>query len=256
MNNIKINSCNITYCDHSWTFDSYMNSSWADYDLWIILEGNGTFVAKDNISISLHPGSCLVLKPNEGYKATQNINDSLVVFHTHFDYCKFIKQLALYRNLFHFDIIKYLINNIHNSYLSSDFEKSKLWMNAILLEIKNQDSLNKITKQNNRHCTIINNMITTIHKHPEQKHKLAYYAALYNYSYDYLGRIFKDVTSTSFSQYVINVRLNKSKLLLRDNQYTIKQVSAILGYTDTCFFNKQFKKFFHLTPSTYRNNIT
>lgn len=255
MENIKISNCNITYCTKSWKFDSYDNSSWLDYDLWIILDGKGTLYVKEGESYSLEVGNCFILRPEQSYSAIQDPNNMLVVFHTHFDFISKKANYKFYRSLFNFKIINYLIDNILNSYINNNVYQTKIWMSALLLEIKNQDNIDGVIRSNENHINIISEITKTIYRNPEIPHKLTNYAQKYNYSYDYLGRIFKQVTTSSFSTYVINVRLDKAKLLLRKKHMTIKEIALLLGYSDVSFFNKQFKKFINITPSQYRTSI-
>lgn len=251
MDKVKINSCAKTYCSDNWVWNSINNITWSDYDLWIVIKGYGKLYTKDS-EFNLKSGDCFILKPNEIYKASQDINNKLVIFHSHFEFINKSFDYEFYRNLCNFSNIIFLTDKLLNSYLCNSLDESLLWFKALLLEILNQDNLNKISKFNTNHNSIINEIIDSIQKNPEFKHTLSYYSGKYNYSNSYLGRIFKQFTASSFSQYTINVRLNKAKLLLHDTNLAIKQISDILGYTDTCFFSKQFKKFNDKTPIQYR----
>lgn len=67
----------------------------------------------------------------------------------------------------------------------------------------------------------------------------------------YLSRIFKKVTSQSFSDYIAEVKIEEAKLLLLQNNNRIYEVSAMLGYDDPYYFSKVFKKVTQMTPSEY-----
>ena len=68
----------------------------------------------------------------------------------------------------------------------------------------------------------------------------------------YLGRIFKEYTGVSFSSYLIELRLEKAKLLLADPTLKIYEVSERVGYNDQAHFTHVFKKFVGMTPQEYK----
>ena len=77
-------------------------------------------------------------------------------------------------------------------------------------------------------------------------------ASKYLYSEQYLSRLFKDELKTSFIEYLTNIRMWKAKELLKDKDFKIKDVSTLVGYNDTKYFYKLFKKTFGITPSMVR----
>jgi len=53
-------------------------------------------------------------------------------------------------------------------------------------------------------------------------------------------------------EYRTEKRLKKAKLLLETTDMPIKEVSKLLGFYDTAYFYKVFKKAFAITPKEYR----
>ncbi|WP_099302957.1 response regulator [Bacillus sp. Marseille-P3800] len=68
----------------------------------------------------------------------------------------------------------------------------------------------------------------------------------------YFSFIFKETTGATFTDYVTNHRLEKATKLLMENQYSLKEISYMVGYKDPNYFSKVFKKHFHVSPSHYR----
>lgn len=68
----------------------------------------------------------------------------------------------------------------------------------------------------------------------------------------YLSRIFKQKTGKSIQEYLIFVRLEKAKALLKDG-YHIAEASQMCGYDDTCNFSKMFKKHTGVSPGCWKN---
>ncbi|CAM4282467.1 helix-turn-helix domain-containing protein [Paenibacillus macerans] len=57
-------------------------------------------------------------------------------------------------------------------------------------------------------------------------------------------------------QLLLSIRLNKAKQLLADQDKTVNWIAASVGFSDTSYFCKQFKKSIGMTPLEYRKIIT
>ena len=72
----------------------------------------------------------------------------------------------------------------------------------------------------------------------------------------YFSRLFKQVTGSKFIDYLTNTRITQAKLLLETQaELSTKQVGSLVGYQNTNYFFKVFKKATNLTPLEYRRNI-
>lgn len=73
----------------------------------------------------------------------------------------------------------------------------------------------------------------------------------------YLSKLFKLETGTTVIEYMISVRMNKAKQLLKEQtQLKTYQVGEMVGYKDPAYFNKQFKKVVGLTPKEYKDVVS
>lgn len=86
----------------------------------------------------------------------------------------------------------------------------------------------------------------------DKKLKLEDLAELVYLSPAYLGIMFKRETGQNLSDYIADIRIDKSQELLKDITYNINEVSEIVGYKDTRYFSKLFKKTVGVTPTQYR----
>jgi len=68
----------------------------------------------------------------------------------------------------------------------------------------------------------------------------------------YLSILFKKKLGVTFIDYLINLRLEKAKALLRDTAKRTYEVAAETGYGDPQYFSVCFKKYTGLTPTEYR----
>jgi two-component system response regulator YesN len=56
----------------------------------------------------------------------------------------------------------------------------------------------------------------------------------------------------TFINYVVNLKMNEAKKLLKNSSFKIYEISEKLGYKDVNYFSKNFKRIFNVTPSEYR----
>lgn len=71
-----------------------------------------------------------------------------------------------------------------------------------------------------------------------------------------LQALFKTHLNSSPKNYLLNIKLQKSKELIRENQYTISEIAYMLGFSSIHYFSRLFKKYFNTTPSAYSRKIS
>ena len=69
---------------------------------------------------------------------------------------------------------------------------------------------------------------------------------------NYLSNRFSRDMGQSFSSYLLQTRIRRSKRLLRTVSYKIYEVAEMVGFADVSYFNKSFKKVEGITPMQYR----
>lgn len=73
-----------------------------------------------------------------------------------------------------------------------------------------------------------------------------------HYSDAYFCRFFKQNFDKSFIMYLSELRIEKAKELLADITVNIKEIGQEVGYRDSSYFTKVFKRITGVTPSEYR----
>ena len=75
-----------------------------------------------------------------------------------------------------------------------------------------------------------------------------------NLSRSYLYKMFIKNLKVSPQKYLINLRMYKATLLLKNTKLPIGEVANKVGYSDSLLFSKTFSKYFSMSPLNYRNN--
>ena len=68
----------------------------------------------------------------------------------------------------------------------------------------------------------------------------------------YFSILFKKETEVGFAKYVMNVRMEQAKILLRETGYSVAEICKKVGYNDIKHFGHTFEKVAGVKPATYR----
>ena len=80
---------------------------------------------------------------------------------------------------------------------------------------------------------------------------LASISANVNLSSSYLCRVFKSEVGTSITSYLNNLRIRKAATLIKEQDLSLKEISAMVGIDDQLYFSRLFKKCMGISPSEY-----
>ena len=80
-------------------------------------------------------------------------------------------------------------------------------------------------------------------------------ASMTHLSRFYMSHSFKKEIGMSPMEYLIDIRIKESKILLRTTNYSISQVADIVGFTTPTYFSKQFRKSTGISPTDYREQF-
>lgn len=77
-----------------------------------------------------------------------------------------------------------------------------------------------------------------------------------NINYCYLSFLFRDVMKTTFQDYLIEIRLEQARKLLRKPGYKIKDVAELVGFHNQHYFSKVFKKRMGCSPREFQSGYS
>lgn len=157
-----------------------------------------------------------------------------------------------------------ILNELSNEYKLTTLSDIDLFKEII--ECKEIDKISGFLKDLSRNCSYeieknvtkrnVKILILTSNYIKENYNKnitLKYLAQHIGISNVYLSKIFKPYFGQSFNDYLTKIRIQKAKELLKNPFSTINEISSKVGYTDSNYFAKVFKKYTSMTPTEYRN---
>lgn len=125
-----------------------------------------------------------------------------------------------------------------------------IWLRRRVYEISETLQANK----NKKNWKFIQQMIEYMKARTHETITLRDLAEQFSLSPNYLGVIFKEETGKNFSEYFIQLRMEKSCELLKATNLKIYEIADQVGYNHLPYFSRQFKETYSMTPLEYRRS--
>ncbi len=226
-----------------------------DYYLIYVLTDKMQVLCEDGWQ-TLTPGSAMVIPPNTPYKC-KCATASASFLWVHFTGSDAKNILERYKiGLFPCFNKTATVNNISARFqkLFEGFATNDLYrvydlsslLDRLLIEIGR--SIEKKESEGIR----LSKSIRYVNENYTTQIKIPDLAQMENMCMTAYNMAFKKQTGLSPTKYIIKLRTDSAKELLRTTNLKIKEVGVICGYDDVCFFRKTFKKEVGVSPLEYR----
>lgn len=253
---INIKYALIANHDQSWYEVKIKN----EYAIWLVQEGIVN-VEYNNTQYSLHPGDVFLFYPQVLYQASSPTKTCSFLF-LHFDAILGQNHQALH--FYPFD--GYYANNqlageiecVRSSTFSVHKKEPFSEMNlngSLMLFLANAM---KLKYESNRASEVLVSKsalaklqpaLIYIGHHISEPIYVQDLAASVNLSEKYFITFFKKVVGITPTNYIIQAKMKKALEYLHEQNYSIKEVAMLVGYSDVYTFSKVFKKTYGVSPS-------
>ena len=126
-----------------------------------------------------------------------------------------------------------------------------VWTERCFLEYRNRSD--KTSQQNTN--PVIESIKQYVHEHYTTELFLSDIATAMNYSEAYFSRLFSQHFGESFTAYLTGVRIDMAKSLLVATTSSVRKIGAAVGYNNSNYFTKVFRRATGLSPSEYRSSL-
>jgi len=99
----------------------------------------------------------------------------------------------------------------------------------------------------------VGQIIAHLEEHYQEPLSLKRLSELVFLSPNYICSLFKEETGQTISDYLTRLRIDRAKRLLSEHGIKVYEVANAVGYTDSRYFNKVFKKYTGMNLSEYRS---
>ena len=278
MNNLDFTNLkeNITHGDFILPFSIYKGTlstsfpsiatHWhEEIEVIIVLDGscdyrinlNSFIVNKGDILIidsqSLHSLTCISNKNMTWASFVFNMN-MLKSSNTDGTLLKYIAPLLNHEHQLPIILIENIIYCYYEKDIAYELELKSLLFKFFSLLYKN-DLIERNQSKNNLTINTtdkIKLVLNYINYHYSEDISINTLAELCEYSEYHFMRFFKKHIGLTCVQYINNLRLEKSSILLTSTNNAIMDISLEVGFDNLSYFNKLFKRKYNLTPKEFR----
>ncbi len=134
-----------------------------------------------------------------------------------------------------------------NEVLILDRKTSELWLFRVMDFLFQQNSIGRYP--------LLENIFIYIEKHIKEDITLNSIIENCAISQGYLSRIFREQFQVSVTEYLHMKKLHLAKGYFYFTEDSIAEVAFRLGYNESSYFSKVFKKFENMTVKQYKNKI-
>lgn len=258
---LRINSCG--YCDEvPDLIPVYRRHGRQDYFFSYIYSGTMFFHSGDK-NMTCSAGDVLFFAPSEPQIYRYDCHSHLSNYWVHFTGFGAAQLLGLLDiptgKPFHIgyipeieQLVKKIISEINNSRSRNTFYAVALFAEilALINKKKSEDLLLNIP-----HSSSICQTALYIQENLTEKINLKELASMCFLSVNRYTIVFKKLIGTTPHEYIIGLRLQKAIELLKNTDWTIGKVSSAIGYSDSLYFSRLFKKYYHVSPSEFRTML-
>lgn len=159
--------------------------------------------------------------------------------------------------------IHHALNNfikVSNTELLYDDELMLCYLKELIIKILQYDFLSDAPvasspMQQKFENELLNNIIIYINENIYEQLSIEEICHRFSISRSSLQTLFKNNLKVPPKQYISDLKLNKSKVLIKESVYTISEISNMLGFTSIHYFSRKFKQQFGITPTNYAKTI-
>ncbi len=242
-----------------WTFKTDNTQGRTDYYFMYLKTGTlDMTVAGSNYAV--HSGTLVFIPPDTPYMYQHTGNDPLVYYWVHFTGShagRILRDLGFYPLPLACPMpqaspeIEYQMFKIFDIYIKNgnyrDYELSHC-MEGILIGLAGQSGdADNGQKKLSRSIKYINNHYTS-------DLKVSDLAKMEFLSVSRYTVLFNRIMNTSPYQYIIGLRLDAACKMLRESSLSVTKIAELLGFQNSFFFSKLFKKHMKMSPMQYRKN--
>lgn len=248
-----LNIVHFVYEPHPFNCENFETRNY--FTLYFIISGSCT-LETDYKKFDLQKGDMFFVFPDKRFKYTQEKAKFIYISFTNIE----AKQLLDRLN------VNYVSPVIKGQYqlipvFKKEFEVSRQNLmpdltakGLLFLTLGHFYNQNNDSESKDKKHKIIKEIVAYIDKnYPDANLTLKTISDERYYHFNYISQTFKEIMGVSFVKYTTSLRIKKAQTLLETTNLSIAQVATTVGFKDSGYFEKVFKKIKQITPTKYRN---
>lgn len=231
------------------------------FELIIVDQGEITFrINGDELKLGQH--ECILLFPGDDYIQTvekEGITTYLTVMFNANGLEKAMCQKVYHLTSKHSNLVERMVKLSTNP--ASNYASDELYLsfkNLLLSLIQGHgDSMEEPTTsmRENYENELFQAIVDYLHLHVEEHNQVNDLVDHFALSRSTLQMLFKKYANTSPKAYINQLRLQRSKVLIRESKMSLSEIASELGYGSIQYFSRAFSREFGMSPSSYAKSL-
>lgn len=217
----------------------------------------------DGVSYHLKQGDLIFYAPMQFHTQStfEKISSSYLTinFKMNFNHADLLcnKIFSLQRDSYF--IVTRLIEELSNDNLYSD-DLSLCYLKQLIIQMLRLDNSHFHSKptthmQQTYENELLNDILLYIDDNIYEKISVSTLCDHFCISTSMLHSLFRKNMNNTAKNYINELKLSKSKELIRNSTHTLSEISEMLGFSSIHYFSKKFKSYFNISPTEYSKSI-
>lgn len=217
----------------------------------------------DGVSYHLKQGDLIFYAPMQFHTQStfEKISSSYLTinFKMNFNHADLLcnKIFSLKRDSYF--IVTKLIEELSNDNLYSD-DLSLCYLKQLIIQMLRLDNSHFHSKptthmQQTYENELLNDILLYIDDNIYEKISVSTLCDHFCISTSMLHSLFRKNMNNTAKNYINELKLSKSKELIRNSTHTLSEISEMLGFSSIHYFSKKFKSYFNISPTEYSKSI-
>lgn len=217
----------------------------------------------DGVSYHLKQGDLIFYAPMQFHTQStfEKISSSYLTinFKMNFNHADLLcnKIFSLQRDSYF--IVTRLIEELSNDNLYSN-DLSLCYLKQLIIQMLRLDNSHFHSKptthmQQTYENELLNDILLYIDDNIYEKISVSTLCDHFCISTSMLHSLFRKNMNNTAKNYINELKLSKSKELIRNSTHTLSEISEMLGFSSIHYFSKKFKLYFNISPTEYSKSI-
>ena len=217
----------------------------------------------DGVSYHLKQGDLIFYAPMQFHTQStfEKISSSYLTinFKMNFNHADLLcnKIFSLKRDSYF--IVTRLIEELSNDNLYSN-DLSLCYLKQLIIQMLRLDNSHFHSKptthmQQTYENELLNDILLYIDNNIYEKISVSTLCEHFCISTSMLHSLFRKNMNNTAKNYINELKLSKSKELIRNSTHTLSEISEMLGFSSIHYFSKKFKSYFNISPTEYSKSI-
>ena len=241
------------------------NFSWEKHSYWELtyVDKGELLTTIDRVSYHLKQGDLIFYAPMQFHTQStfEKISSSYLTinFKMNFNHADLLcnKIFSLKRDSYF--IVTKLIEELSNDNLYSN-DLSLCYLKELIIQMLRLDNSHFHSKptthmQQTYENELLNDILLYIDNNIYEKISVSTLCEHFCISTSMLHSLFRKNMNNTAKNYINELKLSKSKELIRNSTHTLSEISEMLGFSSIHYFSKKFKSYFNISPTEYSKSI-